>query len=145
MQLQAHSHHANFYTPTMAYESPYHCKKNTHIHWYFLTSTNLWWFLSLMMPILILRMIRSLILVSLVTWHWFSTLFEDYYFFRHSIIIVVDVSHTRVDGYWDISLQYFKLKDVSHVSGHLNNHISICTIIKDNNCAVIYFYSYCTF
>jgi len=53
-------------------------------------------------------------------------------------IIIVDGSHTHVVGCGDIEFQSFKLKDMLHVLGLLNNRLSVHKITKDNNCAVIY-------
>lgn len=60
-------------------------------------------------------------------------------------IIIVEDSRTLINGRGDIDFQYFKLKDVFHVSGLSNNVISICKLIEDNNCTVNIFYSHCTF
>lgn len=60
-------------------------------------------------------------------------------------IIVVDSSHTQIDGSGDINLKSLKLNDVFHVPGLLNNLISIRKLTKDNNGVVVFFYSHCTF
>lgn len=54
-------------------------------------------------------------------------------------IIIVDGSHTRIDGCGDIDIQYFKLKYVLHVSIISNNLSFIRNFIEDNNHATIFF------